>query len=162
MNTRTAISAALIVCAGCATQESVPKGEVLRSGLCVQRETGRYAQPQSTAGYATVGAMQITTEATTVPLKKNIAFGFAWRASGMPVEPEVEFIIQHPKITRPDGKTLEGFTEPLKLLSEHGIVQSTDCYALSEDHELVPGLWSITVSYKGQVLASRKYTVQAQ
>ena len=162
MKTITAICVTIIIATGCATEGERPKGEVLKSGICVQRETDRYAQPQSTAGYATLGDMQITQEATTIPLRKNIAFGFTWRASGMPAEPEVDFIIRHPKITRPDGKTLEGFTEPLRLTTEGGVVQSTDCYALSEDHELVPGLWSITVSYQGRVLASRQYTVRAQ
>lgn len=156
-----AISLVLLV-AGCATSESVPKGEVLRSGLCVQRETSSYAQPQSTAGYATLGDMQITREATVVPLKKNASFGFSWRATGMPQEAVVEFVVKHPKITRPDGKTLEGFIEPLKLYAENGIIQSTDCYALSENHEVVAGTWSITVVYKGRVLASREYAVRAQ
>lgn len=144
---------------GCATQTDPPKAIVIRSGLCEQNETERYAQPQSTAGYATLGDLRFTQEVTVIPLQKNIAFGFTWHATGMAPEAEVDFIVRHPKITRPDGKTLEGFTEPLKLYSEKGVVESTDCYALSEDHEVVAGRWSSTISYKGTTLATREYVV---
>ena len=80
----------------------------------------------------------------------------------MPEEAEVDFVIRHPKITRPDGKTLEGFVEPLKVQSVAGVVTSTDCYILSDDHELVPGNWYIGVAYKGKTLVSREYEVRRE
>jgi hypothetical protein len=68
----------------------------------------------------------------------------------------------HPKITRPGGKTLEGFVEHLNVQSEGGVVTSTDCCTLSEDHELVPGKWYIGVAYKGKTLLSREYEVRRE
>lgn len=146
----------------CATPSpSLVTGEVLRSGLCAHREVARYQQAQSTAGYATVGALEVVAETNTILLKRDIGFGFTWRATGMPPVAEVDFVIQHPIITRPDGKSLEGFVEPLKIASESGVITSTDCYILSEEHELVPGKWSIEVRYRGQSIGRREFEVTA-
>jgi hypothetical protein len=153
---------ALLLTACATAPPSSINGQILQSGICAHRDRSAYPQPQSTAGYATLGDLQITSEATVVPLRKNIGFGFRWRATGMPAEADVDFIIRHPTITRPDGTTLEGFVEPFNVEAEGGVVTRTDCYILSEDHELVAGTWSISVAYKGQTLVSREYEVRRE
>lgn len=160
MNILVTLAASVVVLAGgSASAPPIVAGQVIRSGLCAHNAGVRYELPQSTAGYATYGDLEIVADATVIPLKKNVAFGFAWRATGLPDDAEVDFIIQHPRITRPDGKALEGFVETLKPPSHDGVVLSTDCYILSEDHELVAGKWVIEVKYKGRSLARREFDV---
>jgi hypothetical protein len=140
---------------------SVPTGEVLKAGICVQKEvTRRYDQPQSTAGYATNGDLQIVQETVTVPLQKGIGFGFAWVAKNLPPNVDLTYRIEHPVITRPDGITLDHFEELLPAQSKGGRIESIDCYSLSEDHELVPGNWTISILYQGRQLARRIFYVQ--
>ena len=136
------------------------QSRIVASGLCEQpAPTERYAQPQSTAGYATLGELVITKQTDTVPLRKGIGFGITWRAEGLPRVVNVVYFIEHPTITRPDGVKIQSFEEPMAHESEGGVLQTTDCYMLSEDHELVPGDWSMTILYKGIPLAKRSFRV---
>jgi hypothetical protein len=118
-----------------------------------------YALPQSTSGYASIGEVQIASETDVIPLEKNVAFGFEWRATGMPPEAQITYVIRHPLITRPDGKSLEGYEETLGVFSKGGVITKTDCYELSEPYELVAGRWSIAIYYDGKELATRAFTV---
>jgi hypothetical protein len=58
--------------------------------------------------------------------------------------------------------TLEGYEEPYTHKAIHGIVETTDCNFLSEDHELVPGTWTISIVYNGVTLVERSYRVQGE
>lgn len=138
-----------------------PTGKVLRAGLCIKGKASTYAQPQSTAGYASIGEARIGSETDVIPLKKDIAFGIEWRATGMPSEAQVEYIFRHPLITRPDGKQLEGFEEKVRVLAQDGVVAATDCYELSEAYELVAGRWSIAIAYDGKELVAKTFTIAA-
>jgi hypothetical protein len=136
------------------------QSRIVASGLCAHsKPTERYAQPQSTAGYATLGALVITKQTDIVPLRRGIGFGFTWRAEGLPKIVNVVYLIEHPTITKPNGVQLQSFEEPMTHESEGGVLQTTDCYVLSEDHELVPGEWSITILHKGLPLAKRTFRV---
>jgi hypothetical protein len=90
----------------------------------------------------------------TVPLKQGIGFGFRWTASGFSSRERVvvTYRISHPPITRPDGKTLRGFTEDLPYDAPGGEIETTDCYFLSERHELVAGEWELAIVYRGKEL----------
>lgn len=133
---------------------------VITSGLCEQRKVEeKYAQPQSTAGYATLGDLAITQPTDTIPLRKGVAFGFTWRAEGLPKVIQIKYVVEHPEITKPDGTKLTRFEEPVERETQHGVLQKIDCYALSEEHELVPGVWSLAIVYEGSVLAKRTFNV---
>ena len=140
---------------------NAPAGEIIRAGICVQRQvTSRYSQPQSTAGYATNGPLEIVRETNTIPLQKNIGFGFTWKAKNLPPQAELVYLVEHPSITKPDGTTLDHFEEPLFMQSSGGKIESIDCYQLSEDHELVPGQWSLSVHFQGRQLFRQVFNVQ--
>jgi hypothetical protein len=139
------------------------KDAVLSSGLCEQQVVDRkYDQPQSTAGYATEGPLTITQLTDTIPLKQGVAFGFSWRVEGLPPIVRVKYVVEHPLITRPDGKQIQSFEEPMEHETVRGVLQTTDCYSLSEDHELVPGDWSLSIVHNGTLLAKRTYHVVRQ
>jgi len=138
----------------------VPTGEIVKAGLCVQNQvTTRYTQPQSTAGYATTGPLAIVRETTSIPLQKDTGFGFTWKAKNLPPQAEVVYLVEHPPITRPDGVTLDHFEEPLLMQSRGGEIESIDCYQLSEDYELVPGQWSLSIHYQGRQLIRQTFHV---
>ena len=156
---RTFLAATLLL-AGSAAMSAPSKSSVVSSGLCEQpKPTERYAQPQSTAGYATLGELVITKQTEIVPLRKGIGFGFTWRAEGLPRIAKVVYLIEHPMITKPGGKQLRSFEEPMEHETLGGVLETTDCYMLSEDHELVAGEWSMTILYNGAPLAKRTFRV---
>jgi len=137
-----------------------PVASIVAAGLCEQpKVTERYAQPQSTAGYATLGELIITKKTDVIPLQKDISFGFSWRAEGLPKNVQVMYVIDHPPITRPDGKRMESFQEPMAHESVNGVLETTDCYSLSEEHELVPGNWSITIMHDGAPLVKHTFRI---
>ena len=148
---------------GSTSEALAPKGEVLVSGICEERSKPvRYKLPQSTSGYASLGDLLITQQTETVPLRKNIGFGLTWRATGLPEKAHVTYVFTHPAITRPDGLTLERFEKPFTHKARHGIVEATDCNFLSDDHELVPGIWTISIVYNGATLVKRSYRVERE
>ena len=140
----------------------VPTGEIIEYGICLEiRLAERYSQPQSTAGYATLGDFVIVQRGDEIPLRKNIGFGFRWKARNLPEQALITYRVEHPPITRPDGKRLTSFEEPMSRETMLGALETADCYFLSEDHELVPGTWILTVLHKGTVLAKRSFHVKS-
>lgn len=142
--------------------EVVPSGENLRYGLCERSSEEQYAQPDSAAGYATVGDLRITRESTIVSLERGAGFGFEWRAIGLPAQSEaaITYRISHPRIVRPDGRVLTQTVEEVSMKVAGGTIETTDCYFLSEPHELVSGEWEIAVLYRGTELVSKRFQVQ--
>lgn len=155
------VTAFLFVALGAVAAPS--KSRVVSSGLCeLAKPTAHYVQPHSTAGYATLGDLVITKQTEVVPLRKGIGFGFTWRAESLPSVVKVVYIIEHPLITRPDGKQLRSFEESMEHETLGGVLETTDCYMLSEDHELVAGEWSMTILYNGSPLVKRTFRVVSE
>ena len=149
--------------AASSTLAAPTRSKVLSAGLCEQPKPEQsYAQPQSTAGYATIGDLVITKQTEVVPLRKGIGFGFTWQAEGLPRVAKVVYLIEHPPITKPDGKRIQSFEEPMEHETDNGALRTTDCYMLSEDHELVPGDWSLTILFEGTPLVKRTVHVVRQ
>lgn len=140
---------------------SPPVGEVVRYGLCVQSDAKSYSQPQSAAGYATTGPLRLTETTADIPLRKGVGFGFIWKAHHLPERPIVTYRVEHPAITRPDGVTLDHFEEDLEEQAANGTIETIDCYVLGEDHELVPGVWTLSVFFHGALLAKKSFRVYA-
>jgi hypothetical protein len=149
--------AALPACGACAA----PTGRILHFGLCDSGSTKKdYAQPDSTAGYASRGNVIIGAETDRIPLHKGVGFGYYWHASGLAPTAEVKYLIRHPPITRKDGKRVESFEETLQLQTVEGELETADCYFLDEDYELVPGDWTITLLVHDQVLVTKTFHVK--
>jgi hypothetical protein len=152
----------LLLCligAGCTGRQRPAVGEIVQSGLCIQDVNGRYSQPQSTAGYATTGPLTLTDRTTEVPLRQGVAFGYVWKASNLPNPAVITYRVEHPAITRPDGVTMSRFEEDLVVETLRGEYQTTDCYALSEKFELVPGTWTLSVLFRGTLLVKQSFHI---
>ncbi|UCV21098.1 DUF3859 domain-containing protein [Ferribacterium limneticum] len=134
-----------------------PAGEILSAGICVNGEViERYDQPQSAAGYANmVATLRITEQTDEIPLRKGIGFGFAWKAKNLPPSATITYRLEHPVLTRPDGRSLDHFEENLRQNTKLGVIETVDCNFLSEEHELVPGTWTLSVIHNGSLLVKR-------
>jgi Domain of unknown function (DUF3859) len=156
------IFSSMVLC-GCASENArsyAPTGSIIEYGLCVtDGQEVVYEHKESTAGYASTVDMSITRQTLTIPLKKDIAFGYTWLAMGLPKNAEITFAISHPEITKPDDTLISSFNETLILHPVNGKLESTDCYTLSEEHEMVAGDWTIAVKHKNKLLATKKFQV---
>ena len=131
--------------------------EVVKKGI-------QYEHKESTAGYAEEGGeVKLVETTTTIPLKKGIAFGFEWEAEGLPNMPiKIAMRVKHPQTTKPDGTVSTGFDEMLSLYPKKGRIERRgDYYALSEDWEMVPGEWTLSMVYEGRVLCEKVFHVVA-
>ena len=147
-------------CAG-ADLANFPKGEIVRAGICEPTKVrAQYSLPESSAGYAINASLRITRETDVIPLQKGISFGITWRAANLPERAEIAWRVDHPPITRPDGVTLDRDEEALIAPTKAGRIETTDCFMLGQDHELVPGKWTLSILHKGQLLVQRTFHVQ--
>ena len=98
---------------------------------------------------------------TKVPMKKGATFGFLWQISGLPDDQQVEIIYRykHPPTSEPGGKRTEGYDRSIAIQAKDGKFDSFDGYELSEDYELVPGNWTLSILYKGKVMVSKTFQV---
>lgn len=121
-----------------------------------------YRHPGSTAGRAAGGVEAVHIEKTTsVPLRKGIMFGFEWEAEGFPPNMPViiTYRVKHPPALKPDGQVSTGFDEPFYVLPQGITLKTADYYMLSEDWELLPGEWTISVLYEDTVIVEKTFTV---
>ena len=147
-----------------ATPESgkLATGEIVESGICEPGPVSEtYSQPQSTAGYAGItSSLMIAKTTEDIPLRKGVGFGFKWKARNLPQDADITYLVEHPPITRPDGKTLSRFEETMKQETKLGVLETVDCYFLAEDHEVVPGTWTLSILHKGITLVKRSFRVK--
>ena len=124
----------------------------------------QYKHNESTAGYAQEAVeVRLVEKTTTIPLKKGIVFGFEWEAQGLPDMPiKIAMRVKHPRTTKPDGTVSTGFDEMLSFFPEKGRIERRgDYYALSEDWEMLPGEWTLSMVFEGRVLCEKVFLVVA-
>ncbi len=147
------------------TETQGPAGSIIEYGIYEVLKPGIvYEHKESTAGYAEEGGnVKLVEKTTRIPLKKGIAFGFKWEARGLPdISIKIAMRVKHPPTTRPDGTKSSGFEEMLPFFPERGRVEPReDLYVLSEDWEMLPGEWTLSMVYEGKVLCEKVFTVIA-
>jgi hypothetical protein len=104
---------------------------------------------------------QISETTTKIPMKKGTRFGFKWQMLGVPTDQplEITYRYKHPPMVEPDGKKTESYDRPVTIQPENGKFESFDGYELSEDYELVPGNWTMSILYNDKVLVSKTFQV---
>ncbi len=147
------------------TRPPGPSGDVMNFGIYEPVKRGlRYEHRESTSGYAEEGVEVVLIEKTAnIPLKKGITFGIEWEAQGLPDIPiKIAMRVKHPQTTKPDGTISTGFDEMLPFFPEKGRIEKRgDYYSLTEDWEMLPGEWSLTMLYEGKVLCEKVFHVIA-
>ncbi len=115
--------------------------------------------PQTPSGSVIDVNVEITKETDVVPMRKDIAFGFEWKAEGLPPLANIVYRVEHPKVTMPDGKSRSSIDEPIAIQTREGVLQTIDCFRLPEGNELVPGEWSLAVLHGGSTLVKKAFQV---
>jgi len=146
-----------------AVKSQPPTGKIIGYGIYKVVDQGvRYQDKKSTAGYADRGVqVALISKTESIPLKKGVTFGIQWEAQGLPEGPvKILIKVKHPRTTKPDGRISTSSDEIRSFVSEKGQIKNAgDYYQLSEDWEMLPGEWSISIVYEGKVLCKKVFNV---
>ena len=120
----------------------------------------------NTAGYRShvdsVKEIVLKEQTETIPLVKDILFGYRIRLHGVPEGNSVIVNIRyrHPPMIGKNGKESTGFTNNGLIKSVNGKFESGVMYRLREDYEIVPGKWIFDLIYQGKVIATKTFTTR--
>jgi hypothetical protein len=97
-----------------------------------------------------------------IPAKIGVRFGMKYEISNLP-GPDglvvVTEVAKHPRITKPDGTTADGFTSVQKYLVHEGKIVGFTGYSFDHDYELAAGSWEFEMQYGGKTVCSQKFIV---
>ena len=147
---------------GCTTKINVPAGKIIEYGECAHdmATTEFYEAPELIGGEASMSEdIVITNQTDIIKLKKGVGFGYSWEAKNLPSEFDLVYLIEHPKITDSKGFTITTSKEVMKFHSINGTFNTTDCYFLEREYELIPGTWSITIMVNKNKLVKKSFSV---
>jgi hypothetical protein len=119
--------------------------------------------PGSTAGYGSVINTRFIEQVKTITLKKNEVFGFKYSINDTSTEDEwvpVVVHIKHPQTTNYLGQVSYGFSEKsaAKLKSD-GRYHNGAFYIFTEEYEMIPGEWTVSVIYRNEFVVRKRFNV---
>ena len=124
-------------------------------------ETGGNAENALTPQSQPAG-LRLVTSTSTLVAKKGVSFGFRF-ALKAPLNgriPGFEMLTSHPPMRVADGIVSTSQTTPIEIEFTDGAARDGNIYMLSEDFEVLPGIWTLEIRYKGKSLMSRKFTLK--
>ena len=117
----------------------------------------------ATVGYESVVKTKFVEEAVLIPLQRDAVFGFNYVVVDLEADSEwvvVDVEISHPPITNYLGYKSNGFIQQATVrMKEDGHYHNGIFYLFSEDYEMVPGEWKITVRYQNRFEVSKRFFV---
>jgi hypothetical protein len=166
MRTGLALFLLLLAPAGAYAQTpQVDRIDVVEYGIYTATTTGQQAVSTTAAGtVSTLNDIQLAATTRTVPAQQGVRFGFRFVVVGAPAGAIVPLhmvtIIPPPGLTNPA-------TQQTKAQSEYDTTAPIGQtwykgYTLTNDWEVVPGVWTMQVWYQGQKLAEQQFTVVKQ
>lgn len=153
------------VAAVAAAQSSGVTAEVVEEGSFRMLGDGKaYGAPEAATGKANEFAeAELLQRSNTFPARKGLHFGYRYFLQS--AEAEVcradgfDMLILHPAITGPDGRARTDSIIPLDVCFNDGRAEDFLIYSLQEDHEVLPGEWTLQIRKEGKVLISRTFTL---
>lgn len=126
----------------------------------------RHFSADSVVGYQSVMGTRLVEETSTIPLKKNVVFGFNYKIynsdSASPWLP-VMIRYRHPAAIDYTGEYKQGFSQQSAArLHPDGSYRNGAFYVFSQDNEMVPGEWEISVIYRDEVLVSQRFIIGSE
>lgn len=139
------------------------KGHLLDYGIIKgTNQQKRYEIPGQPGRYAILGRMEIIQKTDKIPLQQGTVFGIAWAITGLQEdEIEVLYAVEHPEMTLENGKKTRSGTEKMWHRVVDGTAKSMDGYILNHDYELLPGKWTVSVTYR-DIKISKTFTVSEE
>jgi len=97
-----------------------------------------------------------------IPAKKGVIFGFRYRVEGQRDGPMMgaQMHVMHPPMRGVDGKLHSSQTASIDLFFENGVAEDDIVYVLSEDFEVLPGVWTLQILFDGKPAASRSFELR--
>ena len=141
--------------------ESKYKSEVTEFGYYRKvSELERERNIATTTGFVRVGGeVELEQSTNEIPLKLNRLFGFKFRIEGFENKEAVQLklVVSHPEITRPNGSTSKGYSYPVLLEVNNGIIDNHSGYSIDHEYEMVEGDWTFEYWYNDQKLLSHSF-----
>jgi hypothetical protein len=137
-------------------------GKIIDYGIVESKEELNYEIPGSGGEKSImIEEPKISETTTKIPMKKGSKFGYKWQITGFQSDQPVEitYRYKHPPFVGPDGKRTEGHDTPIIIQPENGKIESFDGYEFSEDYELVPGKWTLSIVCQDKVVVSKTFQV---
>jgi len=143
---------------------SDPIGEILEYGY--YQPTGdlqRERNYNTATGYVRTGsAVNLVKQTTDIPMALGRLFGFKFRVKGFPrdeVAVNLELVVSHPEIIRPNGTHVSGYRLPVTLDLSGGKVESQTGYEFDKEFEMVAGEWKFQYLLGDKVLLEKTFNV---
>ena len=140
---------------------AAPKAEVLDYGYYeFAKKAERVERPLTTSGYVARGEAKLVEKTERIPIQKGRLFGFRFKIWGLNKNVGVlplELVVEHPKMTKPDGSESTGYHYPLELTLKDGAVEDKAGYRINEDFEMVEGEWRFAFRFMNKTLVEQKF-----
>jgi len=157
-----------VACDRTAQEESAAdiKAEIIEYGVYERKgEFIRIPDPTSPTGYVSrsdkSGEITLARETETVQMAQGVLFGYRVNVINLPDAEQHVFTLRYefpPMITH-EGQTTTSTEDQRRVTTSSRGVTGGIYYMLSEEYEMVPGEWKLTVLYKGDELASKTFTL---
>ncbi len=120
--------------------------------------------PNTAAGTVSYGDSQdirLAIKTKIIPLTKGLIFGYKWRIQGLKDDRPIEIMyrMKHPPIVNLKGVRSKKSDVPMQIMPIGGAYEGIATYSLSEDYELVPGIWTLTILFGEQIIAEMSFQV---
>ncbi len=119
--------------------------------------------PESTAGYESVINTRFLEKTDVITLEKRRVFGFDYAINDPGTAEEwvaVDIKISHPVTINFLGQQSTGFSrKSAARLKADGRYHNGAFYVFTEEYEMVPGLWVISVIYRGEYVARQSFSI---
>ena len=131
---------------------------------CVIRDYGviqtspsyvRRAESATTSGVVrSYFDMKVVRTTREIEAARGARFGVAHDFFNIPPLDNLEIVVTHPPMNRPDGQVRTGFKLPRSPNQTHS------AYGLDHDYEVVRGEWKFEYFYKGRSLCSQSFVTR--
>ena len=123
-----------------------------------------YEAPEAATGKAKEhDEAEILQCGNTFPARKGLNFGYRYTLYSSDKDQcyaeGFDMFITHPPIKGPDGRLRTTSIVPFDVCFNDGKSDEFLIYCLEEDHEVLPGEWTLQVRKDGQVLISKSFTL---
>lgn len=117
-----------------------------------------------TVSYGDPQDIRLAKKTKIIPLTKGLIFGYKWRIQGLKDDRPIEitYRMKHPPIVNLKGIRSEKSEVPMQIIPIGGAHEGIASYKLSEDYELVPGIWTLTILFGEQIIAEMSFQVVEQ
>lgn len=140
------------------------RGEIIEYGYYQQLgQLERERNFNTATGFVRTGSdVQLVEQTADIPMALGRLFGFKFRIRGFPrdeVTVNLELVVSHPEIQRPNGTQISGYRFPVTLDVVGGKVESQSGYKFDKEYEMVAGEWKFQYWRGKQLMLEQTFNV---